>query len=438
MNTPIYDFVCHYAKTPNCRFHMPGHKGENFLGCELYDITEIPGADSLFEASGIIAESQANAGRIFDSGSTFYSAEGSSLVIKAMLHLVSFRHESPVILAARNVHKSFIYGCALNDIAVEWLYPKSTSSFCSCIVDPLLLKEKLQQMTKKPVAVYVTSPDYLGNMQDISSLAKVCREFEVPLLVDNAHGAYLKFLPESLHPLDLGVDMCCDSAHKTLPVLTGGAYFHIAKTSLWSEHKERAVNALALFGSTSPSYLILQSLDLCNKYLADKYDIKLLNCIKNIDRLKQKLSAQGYDVLPSDPLKLTLQNVDGLDLAKFLFADNITFEYADLNNVVMMLTPENSIEELLKLEETLLSYQNKYKPEPQFVLPCLTQIMSIREAVFADWEVIDTADAAGRICSTPLVSCPPAVPVVSSGEIITQDMIELLLHYNIYKIVVVK
>ena len=109
-------------------------------------------------------------------------------------------------------------------------------------------------------AVYITSPDYLGGVQDIAALAEVCHARGVPLLVDNAHGAYLKFLSPSRHPLDLGADMCCDSAHKTLPVLTGGAYLHVAKGAM-AAYEAEARHSLAVFGSSSPSYLILQSLD---------------------------------------------------------------------------------------------------------------------------------------------------------------------------------
>lgn len=153
------------------------------------------------------------------------------------------------------------------------------------------------------MAVYITSPDYLGNQAKIFELANVCHKYDVLLLVDNAHGAYLKFLPTSLHPIDLGCDMCCDSAHKTLPVLTGGAYLHLSKKRLSfldSDVKE----AFRLFGSTSPSYLILQSLDLANVYL-EQLTNKLTDFIPIIDTMKQKLIENGYQLIGNEPLKLT-------------------------------------------------------------------------------------------------------------------------------------
>ena len=287
MQTPIVDFVRKYQKDGVTRFHMPGHKGQSYLGCEWADITEIHGADSLYEADGIIAESERNASALFDSGRTFYSTEGSSQCIRAMLYLALSQHrgkEKPVILAARNVHKAFVYAAALLDFDVEWIWPEEgMKSLCSCKVSPEQIEEQIGQMLKdkkeKPAAVYLTSPDYLGGQMDIRAIAEVCHREGILLLVDNAHGAYLHFLEESAHPLDLGADMCCDSAHKTFPVLTGGAYLHLHK-SVADVLGEKGKQALALFGSTSPSYLILESPaennDLCHREFIGKTDCRII------------------------------------------------------------------------------------------------------------------------------------------------------------------
>ena len=134
MNTPIFDFVTAYADGGTARMHMPGHKGVGPLGAERLDITEIRGADSLFEASGIIAESENNAGRLFGAHS-FYSTEGSSLAIRAMVYLASLylkkQGRTPRILAARNAHKSFASAVALADAEVEWLYTESADGYLS-------------------------------------------------------------------------------------------------------------------------------------------------------------------------------------------------------------------------------------------------------------------------------------------------------------------
>ncbi len=325
MNTPVCDFVRAYAASRPARLHMPGHKGRPVLGCEALDITETAGADALYEAAGIIAESEKNAAALFRSARTFYSTEGSSQCVRAMLALAVWRAPPgarPVVVAARNVHKSFLHAAALLDFDVAWLWPAGPArSICACETDPAALEAALDSLPHPPAAVYITSPDYLGGQANLPALARAAHRRGAPLLVDNAHGAYLRFLPQSRHPLDLGADLCCDSAHKTLPVLTGGAYLHGAESAppaLWAEGKR----ALALFGSTSPSYLILQSLDRCNAYLAGDYPARLAQTAGALEVLRRRLREGGWAVWETDPLKLTIDCAasgwDGSSLARGL------------------------------------------------------------------------------------------------------------------------
>ncbi|MBR2262857.1 MAG: aminotransferase class V-fold PLP-dependent enzyme, partial [Firmicutes bacterium] len=204
MNTPIYDFVKRYADSSPIRLHMPGHKGRGPIGAEPLDITEVDGADSLYEASGIIAESEANASLLFGCP-TFYSTEGSSLAIRAMLYLATLGRGKKV-LAGRNAHKVFLSAAALLDLDVSWLYPLPGESYQACTILPEALEEAICR--EEPDVVYITSPDYLGHMVDVRSLAAVCHRHNVLLAVDNAHGAYLRFLTPSQHPMDLGADLC--------------------------------------------------------------------------------------------------------------------------------------------------------------------------------------------------------------------------------------
>lgn len=434
MKTPVCDFVAAYEQSGAARLHMPGHKGKGPLGCEGRDITEIAGADSLYEAGGVIAQSEQNAAALFGAKATFYSAGGSSQCIGAMLCLVLQKSKSRVVLAARNAHKSFLHAAALLDADVRWLWPRPYS-LLACPVTPEMLENALAALPEAPAAVYITSPDYLGNVQPVAALAKVCHAHGAPLLVDNAHGAYLHFLPAPAHPLDEGADLCCDSAHKTLPVLTGGAYLHLGHGLLKAEEGEVRA-ALSLFGSTSPSYLILQSLDACNRYLAGEARPKLAACVRAVEALKADLAAQGWAVAESEPLKVTLhaskRGWRGNALADFLRKNGVECEYADPDDLVLMVSPQNSPEDLEKVRAALAAAgQGSEAPQtpPQMARP--RQAMGIRAALLAPAEEVPVAEAAGRVCAAPTVGCPPAVPVVVSGEEISPDAAAVFRYYGI-------
>ena len=445
MNTPIYDFVKTYAESGTLRLHMPGHKGAHLLGGESLDITEITGADSLYHADGIILESENNATSLFGSRHTYYSAEGSSLCIRAMLYLLKRHAErigaSPRILVGRNAHKTLITAAALLDIAVDWIFP-SEGSYLSCNVNADELDKRLSESDEKPVAVYVTSPDYLGNVSDVEGIGKVCRKHGVLLAVDNAHGAYLKFLSPSRHPIDLGAHICCDSAHKTLPVLTGGAYLHIAEDApLLLTEEARA--ALSLFGSTSPSYLILQSLDLANRYMSDRLAERLREFIDKVDSLKERLIENGLTLVGNEPLKLTVwakaSGYTGIELALEISKRGGECEFFDPDVTVMMISPQTGDLGLSKLSDILLSIPVKNPIDHRscrLIRP--RTVMSPREALFSDSEELLTDDCIGRIQASASVACPPAVPIVVCGEVIDADAIQILKYYGIEKCRVVK
>ena len=444
MDTPICDFVREYAQSNTCRLHMPGHKGNAFLGIEPLDITEIQGADSLYEAEGIIAKSEANASALFGCR-TFYSTEGSSQCIRAMLYLLSLyakqQGRKTLVAAGRNAHKAFLTAAALVDVDVRWLYPSNPVSYLSCDLTPEELEEYLQNAQEKPVAVYLTSPDYLGMVADIGSIAEVCHRHGVLLAVDNAHGAYLRFLPQSMHPIDLGADICCDSAHKTLPVLTGGAYLHLS-AEMDKAVGEQAKNALMLFGSTSPSYLILQSLDAANQYL-DNYPEQLRTLIPELDAFKVRLCQQGYSLYGREALKLTIQakpyGYTGNQLAELLRQMKIEPEFADPDYVVLMLSAETDGETLSQIEQALcrIPPQPPIKEDSPAFAPG-ELVLTIREAVFACSELLPVEQCLGRILAVPTVGCPPAVPILVCGERINRHAIACFAYYGINHCFVIK
>ena len=432
MDTPICDFVRRYAESGTLRLHMPGHKGQGPLGVEHLDITEISGADSLYEADGIIAQSETNASRLFGCP-TFYSTEGSSQCIRAMLHLATLGGNRKVA-AGRNVHKTFLSAAALLDLQVDWLYPENESTYLRCELTAADLESYLSKCGELPAAVYVTSPDYLGNLLDISALAQVAHRHGVLLLVDNAHGAYLKFLPGSRHPMDQGADLCCDSAHKTLPVLTGGAYLHIRNKKLAQDAKD----TLALFGSTSPSYLILQSLDAVNALLCDPaYIRKMTELCSLAHDVRQRLGRHGICGNQSaEPWKITLYprmyGYTGTELAEALRQNKIECEFADPDFLVLMLTPAITAQDLQRLVDVLTSLPRH--PEKWAVPPSVSKletVLSIRQAMFAPSEVIPVEQSEGRILSAATAGCPPAVPIVACGERIDQTAIAAFQYYGI-------
>ena len=443
MDTPILDFVRAYAESGTVRAHMPGHKGRGPLGIEALDLTEIQGADSLYEADGIIRRSEENASRLFGSRMTLYSTEGSSLCIRAML-LTAWKEGkkrglAPVLLAGRNVHKTVLSAACLLDFDIAWLYGAGETCL-SARPDAAEIAAALSRMDPKPFALYLTSPDYLGGMADLGAAARVCRKFGVPLLVDNAHGAYLRFLAPSLHPLSLGAQMCCDSAHKTLPALTGAAYLHVGD---WPGLTVREVrDSMALFGSTSPSYLTLASLDSVNALLFGDWPDKLRAFCGRMEELKDRLKCAGWTLFGEEPMKLTLwaskAGRRGDELADLLREQGIECEFADPDFTVLMLAPGQE-EDLLKIGDVLTSLPVQKaldRPPPPAIRG--KKACSIREAMLAPSEAVPKEQALGRILAAPCVSCPPAVPLLTCGETITKEALDAFSYYGIRTLSVVR
>ena len=445
MNTPLSDFLRNYSAQNKVRFHMPGHKGKPLTGAESLDLTEVEGADVLYSASGVIKESMDNASSVFSSAKTLYSTEGSSLSIRAMVYLLKLyavtKGEKPEILAFRNAHKTFITACALTDTEITWLCGKGNKGVTCCDIDADDVREYLDKRETLPAALYVTSPDYLGNMADIRALSELCREKGIILAVDNAHGAYLNFLGENQHPIALGADICCDSAHKTLPVLTGGGYLHIAHKAP-AIFSQKAEYAMSLFASTSPSYLIMHSLDMANAVLASDYKADLASFIKKADVLKDNLRAKGYSFTGDEPMKLTFESkkygYKGTELAEYLLSKNIVCEFSDEDYTVIMLSISNTEAELEYLGEMLSALEKREeitdKP-PHITSP--ERAVALADCIYMPTEKIPTEKSVGRICGAVNVSCPPAVPVVIAGEKIGEKEKELLLYYGVKEIEVI-
>lgn len=441
MKTPIVSFLKSYQEKSPVRMHMPGHKGAGILGFEGMDLTEIYGADELFASEGIIKESEQNASSLFGCP-TYYSTQGSTLCIQTMCTILcqdaKSKGKKPKILAGRNAHRSFIHAAALLDFDIEWLY--GNSDYLSCKIHAEDLEKAI--IESHPTAVYLTNPDYLGNLLDIKSLASVCKKHNVLLAIDNAHGAYLRFLEPSLHPIDLGADLCCDSAHKTLPVLTGGAYLHLSE-SLNQVWKNDVKHFMEYFSSTSPSYLIMASLDAANEVLDTTFRNSLSECVRSVDGLKNTLIQHGYTILSGEPMKITISTKEfgytGNEIANLLMECDIYPEFYDSDYIVLMPSPYNTKDDLKRLETCLCGIERKplliNKPPK---LEQSKKAMNVRQALFSSSITLDVSKSLGQVCSSVTVSCPPAILPVIPGEVISESSIEVMRYYGIETVRVVK
>lgn len=462
MKLPISDFLDRYdADKEIIRLHMPGHKGK-FEDCSD-DITEVYGADSLYEADSIIYESEKLTSQLFDTRRTFYSTEGSSQVIKSMCYL-ALKHASEVtgiysrgdyvIAASRNAHKSFINASILLGFDIAWLPSEDDDySICKCSVTPEGLRAFLTNLKKHTdktlAAVFVTSPDYLGNMLDIKGLAEVAHEFDTLLICDNAHGSYLKFVGEDLHPISLGADMTTDSAHKTLPVLTGGAYMHISKNAP-AGLENPARQGMLLFGSTSPSYKIMKSMD---KALGRINPQQYKEAAEHLAKLKSDLRDIGMKIYGKEPLKLTLDlrdmDLDGNYLFKEMRARKIICEYGEPDFVVTMWSPFNrfpedtdrflkAVKEIMATKEPESEKRNNENiRHKKFSLPEV--VYQPYETIFMQKKIVKVnEDLIGEIAADNLTGCPPAITPVIAGERIDKNIVDIMNFYGVEEIGVIK
>ncbi len=445
-------FIEEYKNADTVRLHMPGHKGA--LGFED-DLTEVEGADSLYEAKGILRDAEDEAAALFGSRRTFLSAEGSSQVIKAMCFL-ALRHyrsnggkaEHPVILASRNVHKSFIYASMLLGFDIKWMARENTAfSLCKCELGAEDLeayivrqKEECQKNNRSLdlAAVFVTSPDYLGNLLDIKALSEIAHKHGLLFLCDNAHGSYLRFMEQDMHPLSLGADMTSDSAHKTLPVLTGGAFLHISENAPKGLETD-AKKALLMFGSTSPSYLIMQSVAEALKRITRA---EYINTAEKLKNTKEKLMSYGYRLYGDEPLKIVFDlrncSLNGPELSALFRSHNIECEYADPDFLVTMWSPWNRSED----EMLFLGTARKISDSIHYseTSPCLDTYcfrlpkvrLQPREIMYLPHRTISVSDPSliGKTAADALISCPPAVSPIVAGEVFDRSIIELLIHYG--------
>lgn len=439
--TPLYTALAEHAGLGRVSLHTPGHKGSaDILGGlkPSLDLTELPDTDALYEADGVIAEAEALAAAVYGADRTVFSAGGCSLAIQAMLRCCC--NDGDRIIMDRGCHRMAVNAAALLGLEPVWLMSDRRSGDGLFPLPSAADVERLLDAYPDVRAVYLTSPDYMGRLCDIAGIAALCRVRGVPLLVDNAHGSHLIAF-ERMHPLQQGASMTACSAHKTLPVLTGGAFLSSADPKL----SPRMKGAMSLFGSTSPSYLIMASLDLCRAWLEGEGAAMLRRTAGMCEDIRAVAVQAGF-ALPSgaaDPMRITLltqpAGMSGTTAAQLFRQRGFEPEYADDACVVLLPTPFVTEQQMSDLRREVawlpeaagrLNDRNDAATPPiGEVLACAgaaERAMSLRAAALSARQTVATADAAGRIAAAGICPCPPGVPVVMPGELISPCCAELL------------
>lgn len=426
-DTPLYTQLTEHTKKELSPFHTPGHKCSGFIPSELLslDYTELPDTDALYEAEGAILQAEIKLAELFGAKRTLISAGGCTLAIQAMLRIASKKGKK--ILFARNIHRSAINTCALLGIEPIWVMPHSESSLFTGRVQPQDIQAALSEHPDIS-ACYITSPNYYGEITDIKTIAEICHSSGVLLLVDNAHGSHLAFTEKNLHPIHLGADMTACSLHKTLPVLTGGAVLNIANEALADEGKQ----AMALFGSTSPSYPIMASIDLCRAYLQNGGSDEYKTLEKRVLRIKQ-LAEKQWLVSPKglcDSLRVcintSLAGIKENQQIMLFHSFGIEPEFCDGKNAVFICTPFNSEKDFQKLEELIASLHSTKADVKKSRINLPKYITSPRKAMLGKTVNISIEKAVGRIAADSSCPCPPGVPVIMPGELIDHETADLL------------
>jgi len=439
MPAPLYEAIQKYNKKAQARFHTPGHKGRAEAPSPLqsvlpFDLTELPDTGSLFDGLGPTAEAEALAARLFGSAATLMSAGGCSLCIQTMLRLAFPRGGK--LICGRILHRSAVHAMALLRIDPLWVLPDTSAG--TAFSGRITAEAVQEQLERHPDAgaVYLTSPDYCGMLSDIRAIAAAAAEYGVPVLVDCAQGAHLKFLNDNLSPLSQGAAVSAESAHKTLPVLTGGAWLHLAR------ELPHAREAMALFASTSPSYFILLSLDLCRQWLEDTGGTPLRALAERTASIKALLRDCGFvqPEGPCDPLRLAFSIEDAEAAGHFLREAGAEPEYAGAGTVILIPSAANTEEDFQRLEQGIqklaASVSRNAPAIPPLYLP--EQVLTPAQAFLAETQRLPLAACLNRVAAAAHCPCPPGVPLVMPGERIDAAALAQLEKYGVRELDVVK
>lgn len=421
-------FLREFEKENNLRLFMPGHQGKcSFLNkniSPLFDLTEIKGADSLYNSKGIIKNLEDFISEIYSSKS-YISAGGSTLCIQTILWIL----KNKKFIVSRGAHISFYNAAALFGIFTTFIGNHRTVSLNE-------IKNAFLKIGKGAV-LFLTSPNYYGEVLDIKKIRQICDLFEAILVVDAAHGAHLRFLDKNIHPIFLGADVCCCSFHKTLPALTGASILFAREGLL---ERENVKKTMALFGSSSPSYLIIDSIGLCADWL-QKCAKREFNKLNN---KKQKLiNALNLKFLKTDPTKLVLDcfEIKGgvLAVVSKLRKFKIVPEFYNNRFICLILSPFLKDEDWVRVNnclkelEPIKNNKNIIEEKLKFKKAC-----SLKRAVFQEKEYVKVKYCLNRVFADVVFSEIPGVLLLAYGEILTEQFVKILKEKGIERVRVLK
>lgn len=442
--SPLFDALERNTRKGPLSFHVPGHKNgtifpENarkyFDSILRLDMTELPDLDDLHAPQGIIAEAQKLASEFFGVDQTYFLVGGSTVGNLAMI-LASCGNDEEIIVQ-RNSHKSIFNGLELSGASPVFITPEFDDTVNRYTAPNLATLKKALDQHPNAKAVMLTYPDYFGNVFAIKEMIDLAHAYNVPILVDEAHGVHFsvdKVFPQS--SLKLGADVVVQSAHKMAPAMTMGSYLHIASSRV---SNKRMAHYLQLLQSSSPSYPIMATLDVARLFLASLAPAELEKILESVNHVREVVeSSELWVVLPTDdPLKLTLnvkQGYTGYDVARLFEQEGIYPELATHNQVLFIhgLAPIENMNQLKKavkqVREKLKSKQKRAIIELENLFTDRIQQLTLPYSSMQQHKTdqVPMNHSAGYVAAETIIPYPPGIPFILKGERITIEHIRIL------------